>query len=365
MHEQSSEFGGTERVLEAVLRRWPEARTVAPRFAADPPTGRMGRPAVEIALGGRRNHFLGPRYARRVAATPLGPADLVLSLPGSGWALAATAPAGVPHVAYSAGLPRALYGQTASYLPGYAPPLRPLIRAALPALRAHHRRQLRGPARVLTNSAFSAAGLERACGVRAGVIHPPVRTDYFTPGAGTEPRSGFLMVARLGPQKLAQAAVEAFRSLPGERLVIVGVGRSLERLRALAPPNVRFAGFVSDARLRQLYRSSHALLCPSVEEFGIVVAEALACGTPAVARAQGGSAEIVEHERTGLLLRGGTPDAIAAAVRAVRARAWDPDRCRASAERFSEERFVSALERELEDVLEGGVPRRSAEAALV
>ena len=225
MHEQSSEFGGTERVLEAVLRRWPDARTVAPRFAADPPTGRMGRPAVEIPLAGRRNHFLGPLYARRVAATELGPADLVLSLPGSGWALAATPPPGVPHVAYAAGLPRALYGQTASYLPAYAPPLRPLIRAAAPALRAHHRRQLRRPAHVLTNSAFSAAGLERACGVQARVIHPPVRSDYFTPAPAD--RDAFLLVARLGPQKLVEAAVEAFRSLPGERLVIAGVGRSL------------------------------------------------------------------------------------------------------------------------------------------
>jgi glycosyltransferase involved in cell wall biosynthesis len=274
VHEQSSEFGGTERVLEAVLRHWPDARTVAPRFAGDPSSPQARAPSRAIPLGGRRNHFLGPLYARRIAAQALGPVDLVLSLPGSGWALAAAPPLGVPHVAYTAGLPRALYGQTASYLPGYPAPSRPLIRVALPALRAHHRRLVRRPLRVLTNSAFSAAGLRQACGVDAGVIHPPVRTGFFTPGPAR--RSHFLMVARLGPQKLVEATVAAFRALPDESLVVAGAGRELERLRALAPPNVRFAGFVSDARLRDLYRSSHALLCPSIEEFGIVVAEALA-----------------------------------------------------------------------------------------
>ncbi|HEY6781511.1 MAG TPA: glycosyltransferase, partial [Thermoleophilaceae bacterium] len=320
VHEQSNEFGGTERVLEAVLRRWPDARTVAPRFAGEAAVARMTQPVCEIPLSGRRNHFLGPLYARRVAAQPLGEAELVLSLPGSGWALAANPPSGVPHVAYAAGLPRALYGQTRSYLPGYAPPLRPLIRAGLPALRAHHRGMTRRPQRLLTNSAFSAAGLARECGVTAEVIHPPVRTDFFTPAPA--PRRQFLLVARLGPQKLVDAVVAAFRELPRERLVIAGTGRSLERLRAAAPANVRFDGFVSDERLRELYRSSHALLCPSIEEFGIVVAEALACGTPAVARAEGGSAEIVDHGETGLLLDTARPASIAAAVRAIRGRGW-------------------------------------------
>jgi glycosyltransferase involved in cell wall biosynthesis len=365
VHEQSSEFGGTERVLAAVLRRWPDAITVAPRFSGEGSSPVMDGPTRPIPLRGRRNHFLGPLYARRLAGQSLAPADLVLSLPGSGWALAASAPPGVPHVAYTAGLPRALYGQMASYLPGYPAPLRPVIQAAAPVLRAHHRRLVRRPMRLLTNSSFSATGLRRACGVEAGVLYPPVRTDFFTPAPAPLAREHFLMVARLGPQKLVDSVVEAFRSLPGERLVVAGTGRRLAQLRASAPPNVDFTGFVSERRLRELYRSAHALLCPSIEEFGIVVAEALACGTPAVARAEGGSAEIVRHGETGLLLRGGAPGGLAAAVAEIRAREWDAARCREVAERFDEEGFVAGLEQELEQQLgeRAGASRLSSAVA--
>ena len=48
-----------------------------------------------------------------------------------------------------------------------------------------------------------------------------------------------------------------------------------------------------------LYRGCRALLLPGVEDFGIVVAEALACGRPAVVNAQGGGAEIINHGEFG------------------------------------------------------------------
>jgi glycosyltransferase involved in cell wall biosynthesis len=350
VHEQANETGGVERILGTMLRRWPEAETVALRFERAPGAVRPAPPSRAIPLRGRKRHYLAPLYARRLGEAPLDGADLVLSLPHNGWALAAAAPPGVPHVAYTAGLSRALYDQAELYVCDYPAPLRPLIRAALPVLRAHDGRLLRRPDRLLTVSRYSARRLAERHGVTAEVIPPPARTGFFTPAP--RPRSHFLAVARIGVQKRIDRLLAAFRLLPEERLVVAGSGPELERLRAAAPPNVELVGFVEDEPLRELYRSSHALVCPSIEELGMVVVEAQACGTPAVVRAEGGSREIVAEGSTGLLLEGTRPEQIAAALQAVRRRAWSPEACRQAALRFADAPFFAALERLFEETLE-------------
>jgi glycosyltransferase involved in cell wall biosynthesis len=364
--EQLGEFGGTERVLAAILDRYPAATLVAPRFdstnlpdGAEAPFADRSR---VLDWGGRRRHFLAPLYSRRLAAEPLGRPDVVLTLAHGGWSLAAAVPPGVRHLTYTAGLPRAFYGHCSDYLRDYPGLVRPALRALVPALRAHHRRLMLRPDRLLTSSLYSAARLAQATGRSAEVMHPPVRTSFFTPAP--HPREHVLVVSRLVPHKRVDVAVEAFRGL-GERLVVVGGGRDLERLRAGAPANVRFAGYVDDEELRQLYRTSRALVCPSVEEFGIVMAEAHACGVPVVAPRAGGALEIVRDGETGLLLEHADPASLAAAVSRITARPPDPVRCRAAAERFDERRFTAALGAVVDAELAAAGPRAPAREPLV
>jgi len=112
------------------------------------------------------------------------------------------------------------------------------------------------------------------------------------------------------------------------------------RLRARAGAHATFTGWVDDDRLRELYRSAIALVCPSIEEFGIVMAEAQACGTPVVAPRAGGALDIVDDGVTGRLVDGQSPSELAAALHDL---PDDPGACRASAARFAEERFVDRL----------------------
>ncbi len=345
MHEQVGELGGSERVLQTILERYPAAAFVAPEFTTtNAPSERRSWDGRLRSLGanGPRRHFLAPLYSRRVASQPLERAALVLSLAHSGWSMAVRVPPGARHVCYNAGPPRWLYGHTSRYLSSYTPALRPLLRAAVPALRRHHKRQMRRPDRVLANSAWSASEIARLFGRRAEVLHPPVRTEFFTPARGS--RRHFLAVARLVPHKRIDVVVDAFRQVEHE-LVVVGGGPCLDALRAVAPPNVRFTGYVEDSRLRDLYRSSLALVCPSVEEFGIVMAEAHASGTPVIAPNAGGAREIVEERGTGLLLDRIEPSSLATAVEAAARHRFDTSACRASAERFAEHHFTAALDR--------------------
>lgn len=342
VHE-ANDFGGSERVLEALLARWPAAPILAGHFGEYeecwPPRWRSRTEWVRC--GDRKRHFLAPIYARRFARAPTRRARVVVTLTHGGWGLATRLAPETRMVCYSAGPPRWLFTDVTAYLRRESPLLRPLLRSAMPALRAHHRALIPRSARVLTNSRASAEALSTFYGRPVEVLYPPVRTEFFTP-APVE-RGHFLVVSRLVPQKRLEAAVDAFRELD-ETLVVVGHGPWLEHLRARAPRNVRFAGWVNDAELREYYRASRGLICPSVEEFGIVMAEAHACGVPVIAPRAGGALEIVDDPATGVLVEQVNRRTIAAAVRDVASRAFDPRACRLSAERFSTRRFVERME---------------------
>ncbi len=106
--------------------------------------------------------------------------------------------------------------------------------------------------------------------------------------------------------------------------------------------------------LRGLYRSASLLLFPQVEDFGIVAAEAQACGLPVVARRAGGALDIVTDGKTGSLFDEPTTQSLLGAIdRAPSARSGDTvDACRRSAERFSDEVFALAMSRMIDAVME-------------
>ena len=345
VNEQIGDLGGTERIIAELVERYPRARVLAPRFEAAVNAARDEQPdwfagVEEIRRASRKRHHLAPLYARWIASAPVRDASLVLSFTHNGWSAAAPVPPGARHLCYSAGVPGALYDNWRDYASDYSRPARLVLRGALPGLRAHHRRMLRRPDRVVTNSHVSAAALAEVLGFAPEVIHPPVRTGFFTPAPET--RRHFLVVARVTPQKRVDVAIEAFRGLR-ERLVIAGGGPWLERLRARAPANVELTGYVPDDELRRLYRASHAVICPSVEDFGIVMAEAHATATPVVAPRAGGAIEIVRDGETGLLLDRAGAAELRAAVRELPRRRFDPAALRASAERFSTETFLARM----------------------
>ncbi len=348
MNEQAPDIGGAERVLDALVERYPEAEVVATHF--EPlccPPGELPPYMARTTLLGperRKRPFRAPLYARLIRSADLRGARVVLSVTQNGWSLAAPVPPGARHLCYSSGLSSALYGEPRLHRFREPAALRPILWGALPALRAYDRRLMRRPHALIANSAFSARELERVHRRPAHVVHPPVRTTFFTPADG--PREHYLVVARLERHKRVAAAVEAFRGLDA-KLVVAGGGADLDRLRALAGPNVQFTGPARDDLLRDLYRRSRGVLQPGLETFGIAMVEAQACGAPVIAPRAGGALEVVRDGRSGALLDRADPPSLAAAVRKLEAAPADPAECRASAERFGVEAFVDGFERVL------------------
>ncbi len=176
----------------------------------------------------------------------------------------------------------------------------------------------------------------------AEVVYPPVNTDFFTPDAG--PREEFdLIVSALVPYKRIDLAVRAYGRL-GRRLRIVGVGTEMEALRAMAKPNIEFAGWLPDDRVRELYRRARCLVFPGEEDFGIVPVEAQACGCPVAAYAQGGLTESVVEGTTGIFFREQTEASLLAALEDLAAHTWDAAAIRRHAERFSMQNFIDSFD---------------------
>ncbi|MFL6198494.1 MAG: glycosyltransferase [Thermoanaerobaculia bacterium] len=201
----------------------------------------------------------------------------------------------------------------------------------------------------VANSSFVERRIRSYYGREAEVIHPPVDTDFFTPGPSTSigsagDRGYCLMVSALAPYKRVDMAIAACDRL-GLELVVVGDGPEAERLRDLGSPRTRLLGTVDRERLRDLYRGARLFLQPGVEDFGIASVEALACGTPVVAVAKGGILDVVEDGRHGHLYPdwGGTADLAEAIDKAARI-GFNLLDLRSRAESFASTRFTHRIQ---------------------
>jgi glycosyltransferase involved in cell wall biosynthesis len=195
-----------------------------------------------------------------------------------------------------------------------------------------------------------------AHGISVGaVIHHGLDVDTFPAGLGD---GGYaLFLGRMSPDKgAARAARTALRA--GVPLKIAAKMREKAELeyfeaevRPLLGPNVEYVGEVGSAEKRVLLAGAVALLNPIAwpEPFGMVMIEALACGTPVVASRIGSAPEIVDHGVTGFLAAG--EEATAAAL--LQAGGLDRRMCRqAVARRFSADRMVQNHLRFYREVLE-------------
>ena len=194
----------------------------------------------------------------------------------------------------------------------------------------------------VANAAAVARRIQKYYRREAEVIHPPVDTEFFTPGAGEPKRDYDLIVTALVPYKMVDLAIAAYNSV-GRPLKIVGDGPEYKRLKAMAGPDIQFLGPVQGETLRDLYRDARLYVLPGEEDFGISVVEAQACGTPVLAYAKGGATETVLPGRTGLFFREPTAAALRAALDNFRALSLNRTAARDQALNFSCERFKSRI----------------------
>jgi glycosyltransferase involved in cell wall biosynthesis len=204
----------------------------------------------------------------------------------------------------------------------------------------------------IANSHFIARRIWKTYRRESTVIYPPVDVDAFS--LRTRKESFYLTASRLMPYKKVPAIAAAFGALPGHKLVIVGDGTEMARVKAAAGPNVEILGYQPAGVLVDLIQRAKGFIFAAEEDFGITPVEAQACGTPVIAFGRGGATETVrglEHSKpTGVFFHRQEPQAIADAVLAYernQERILASD-CRANALRFSAHIFRETYSRFVE-----------------
>jgi glycosyltransferase involved in cell wall biosynthesis len=231
-----------------------------------------------------------------------------------------------------------------------------VARVMLHYIRLWDVRTATGVDQFVANSSYIARRIRKIYGRDAAIIHPPVDIEAFT--LVTEKEDFYVTASRMVPYKRMDLIVEAFAQMPDKRLVVLGDGPEMPKLKALAGPNVTLLGYQDDLVLRDHLQRARAFVFAAEEDFGILPVEALACGTPVIAYGRGGARDsIVGYDAgalagpddpevaapTGVFFHEQTAAAIAGAIAEFESIRIDPLTCRARAEYFAAQRFRTAF----------------------
>jgi glycosyltransferase involved in cell wall biosynthesis len=354
-HDYLTQRGGAERVVLALLRAFPDARVHTLLYDADGtfPEFRdvcvVTSPLNRVAPLRQHHRAALPLLARAASRMPVDADVTIVST--SGWAHGFDVRG--RSVVYCHNPARWLY-QADDYLGGNTRSIPALaLRALEPPLRRWDRRAMLRHDCHLANASVVRTRMRAAYGIDAQVVFPPIVIESTGPQHRVGPFDpGFhLLVSRLLPYKNVDKAVDAFRMLPRERLLVVGRGPEEERLRRTLPANVAIVSDVSDDQLRWAYRNSIALLAPSMEDLGLTPLEAGAFGKPTLALRYGGYLDTVADGVTGLFYDSADPGSIARVVEAARRTTWHADAILSHGRRFDESTFRARVRDAVEGVL--------------
>ena len=199
----------------------------------------------------------------------------------------------------------------------------------------------------VANSQFIARRIKKVYGRTADVIYPPVDVDRFTLNENKD--NYYFTASRMVPYKRIDLIVEAFSQMPDRKLVVIGDGSEMSKIKSKATKNVEILGYQPNHVMQEHMQKAKAFVFAAEEDFGITPVEAQACGTPVIAFGKGGSLETVRpfgvDNPTGLFFENQNVVDIIKAINDFEnlAEQISPLHCRENAVRFSNERFQTQM----------------------
>ncbi len=356
IHDYIKEYGGAERVLEALHEIWPEAPVFTtvylPEFLGphkarfmdwDIRTSWMQKiPFVEKLISPIR--LITPWYFDNIDFRKF---DVIItSATGAYFPNLIVRSASTLHICYCHTPPRYLYGY---------PTARNWQNSILGRFAAgffnHFLRQwdfvsYQRPDYIISNSEEVKRRIQKFYRRDAVVIYPPVDIQITDNRQQiTKKRNYYLAGGRLARAKRIDLAIEACNKL---KLPLKVFGRGFadydSELKRIAGPTVEFLGEVSENELYELYLGAKALIYPSEQEdFGIMPVEAMSAGIPVIALYQGGVKETVTDGKTGVFFDESTVESVIGAIKRLNKLKINPDDCIEQAKKFSKERFKKEI----------------------
>ena len=348
VHDWFATYAGSERVVEQILHIVPQADVHAlVDFLPDSDRAFLGGRTVTTSYL-QKMPFARRAFRKYLALMPraieqfdMSGYDLVIS---SSHAVAKGVLTGPDqlHVCVCYSPMRYAWDLYHQYLRGLGAIQKSTARTVLHYLRQWDCRTANAVDEFVAISRFVARRIRKYYRRRSTVIYPPVDVESFP--LHRQKQEFYLAASRLAPYKCMDMIADAFAAMPGRKLVIIGDGPDLKKVRKKAAANVTLMGHQPHDVLLDHMQRARALVFAAKEDFGIVPVEAQACGTPVIAYGRGGAVETVIPHQTGALFDEQTPESLIAAVEAFeQGGPFDPDRLRENAERFRIERFRREL----------------------
>ncbi len=346
VHDWLVTYAGAERVLEQIIACFPDADLFSLVDFLDDRTFIRGKPVTtsfiqKLPLARTKYRSYLPLMPLAIEQLDLSAYDVVISSSHAVAKGVLTGPDQV-HISYVHSPIRYAWDLQHQYLQQSkltSGPKSAFARLILHYIRNWDTRTSNSVDGFVANSAFIARRIKKVYQREAEVIFPPVDVEAFSPNEQKE--DFYLTASRMVPYKKIDLIVEAFARMPERRLVVIGDGPDMQKVRAKAAPNVEIMGYQPFSVLRDRMRRAKAFVFAAEEDFGISVVEAQACGTPVIAYGKGGALETVrdpsQPRPTGMFFGEQTAESIIAALDDF---AGNPGRfsaadCRANAERFS------------------------------
>ena len=244
------------------------------------------------------------------------------------------------HICYCHSPPRYLWDLSSEYMESFGKIRQFFFKFFLKWLQKFDLKAANNVDFFIANSYYVKERIRRIYNREAKVIYPFVSLNSYS--ISNKDDGFYLIVSALVPYKRIDIAVRAFCKL-NEKLIVIGSGSELDRLRKIATGNIVFMDRQPQEILVKFYQTCKALIFPGVEDFGITPLEAQACGKPVIAYGQGGVLETVIEGKTGVFFFENTPESLINAIQRFQLISFDPILCRENAERFSAKVFKEEL----------------------
>lgn len=347
VHEWFTHFAGSEKVLEAMHKEYPDADI----FALIDVIPEKERPAflkrevkttfLQKIPGIRKFYrFLLPIFPFAIEQLDMSGYDVVISNSHAVAKGVITGPNQL-HICMCYTPMRYAWDLQDQYLSNskLGGPMAWLARWYLHKIRIWDSRTANGVDHFLSVSSYISRRIQKVYRRDSTVMHCNVETDDFQIGGPAQ--DFYLAASRIVPYKKMHLIVEAFNSMPDKKLVVIGAGPGLAKLQEMAGPNVQVMGYQPYSVLLEKMQTAKAFVFAAEEDFGIVPVEAQACGTPVIAFSVGGAAETVIDGVTGVHFHKQTVPELCEAVARFEeiSASFDRKTIRAHAERFSTQRF--------------------------
>jgi len=355
VHEWLVDYSGSERVVEQILQIFPQADVFAVveflppelrKFIQDKPVKTSFIQKLPFASTKYRSYL--PLMPIAIEQLDVSSYDLVLSSSHAVAKGVLTSPNQL-HISYVHSPIRYAWDLQHQYLreANLETGIKSwLARWFLHQIRLWDLRTANGVDAFIANSQFIARRIHKVYRRESRVIYPPVNVQDFQ--IGKVPKEDFyLTAARFVPYKRVDLIVAAFAQMPDKKLIVIGDGAGLEKIKTLATKNITLIGYQPPQVLKTYMQRSRAFVFAAEEDFGITVVEAQACGTPVIAFGRGGALETIrglnkdKDRPTGVFFPEQSVESLKMAIKEFEENCdrITSGNCRVNALRFSTERF--------------------------